>query len=334
MRRVNRLYKQIPTYENLCLAFWKAARGKQDRKEVIAFRGSFDTQIHKLQGELLHHAPDIGHYRFFKVYDPKQRSICAASFPERVLHHAVMNICEPLLESYAIHDTYACRKGKGNRKAVSRAQHFARRHNWYLKLDIQKYFDSIDHGILLLLLTRRIKDKDLLGLFKKLFDTYHTRPGKGMPIGNLISQHLANFYLGCFDHWIKEERKIKGYLRYMDDMLIFGHDRVLLKAELEKIRQYLHGKLDLQLKANIQLNRCRHGVTFLGYRIFPGRITLSPRSRRRFLHKFKLYEQKWHDRQWSTAELARHMEPLIEFTRAAGATGLRRSVIQRFGVSS
>jgi hypothetical protein len=334
MKRASALYNQIHTYENLCLAFWKAARGKQDRKEVIAFRGDFARQIRKLQEELLRQTPDIGHYRFFKVYDPKLRSICAASFPERVLHHAIMNICEPILESYAIYDTYACRKGKGNRKALARAQHFARRYSWYLKLDIHKYFDSIDHGILLRLLTRRIKDKDLQPLFEKLFDTYHTKPGKGMPIGNLISQHLANFYLGCFDHWIKEKRKIKGFLRYMDDMLIFGNDRVLLNAELEKIRLYLQGKLDLQLKANIQLNRCRHGFTFLGYRVFPGRIKLSPRSRRRFLHKFKRYEQKWHDSQWSTDELARHMEPLIEFTRAAGATGLRRSAIQRFGVSS
>jgi hypothetical protein len=334
MKRASGLYQQIHTYENLCLAFWKAARGKQDRKEVIAFRGDFEKQIRKLQGELRRHAPEIGHYRFFKVYDPKLRSICAASFPERVLHHAIMNLCEPLLESYAIHDTYACRKGKGNRKALARAQHFARRYGWYLKLDIKKYFDSIDHGILLRLLARRFKDKDLLLLFDKLFDTYHTRPGKGMPIGNLISQHLANFYLGGFDHWIKAERKIKGYLRYMDDMLVFGRHRVLLKAELEKIIQYLHGKLDLQLKAGTQLNRCCRGFTFLGYRVFPGRIMLSQRSRRRFLHKFKHYEQKWHEGRWSTAELARHMEPLIEFTRAAGATGLRRSAIDRFGVSS
>jgi hypothetical protein len=117
-------------------------------------------------------------------------------------------------------------------------------------------------------------------------------------------------------------------------MLLFGRDRVFLKAELEQTRQYLNGKLDLQLKADTQLNRCRRGFTFLGYRVFPGRIMLSKRSKRRFLHKFKHYEQRWHNGQWSTAELARHMEPLIEFTRAAGATGLRRSAIQRFGVSS
>jgi hypothetical protein len=245
-----------------------------------------------------------------------------------------MNVCEPLLEAYAIFDTYACRKGKGNRKALARAQHFARRHNWYLKLDIRKYFDSIDHGILLALLARRIKDKELLLLFAKLLDTYHTRPGRGMPIGNLISQHLANFYLGPFDHWIKEERRTKGYLRYMDDMLVFGHDRARLKTDLEEIGHYLKQELGLQLKTNVQLNRCRHGIPFLGYRVFPDRIRLSPGGRRRFVKRFRHYEQEWIDGNWSTAELVRHMEPLIEFTRGAGGKGFRSSVIDRFGVSS
>ena len=222
MRRVGNLYNRIFTYENLCLAFWKAAKGKQDRKEVIAFHNNFEIQIRKIQDELLRHSPDIGHYRFFKVFDPKHRNICAASFPERVLHHAVMNVCEPILEAYAIYDTYACRKGKGNRKALSRAQHFARKFDWYLKLDIQKYFDTIDHNILLRLLSRKFKDQELLHLFEKLFDTYHIRSGRGMPIGNLISQHLANFYLGTFDHWIKEALRVQGFLRYMDDFILFG----------------------------------------------------------------------------------------------------------------
>jgi RNA-directed DNA polymerase len=126
MIRAGNLYNRISTYENLCLSFWKAARGKQLRSDVITFRKNFDANIKKLQNDLLRHMPDVGHYRFFKVFDPKPRSICAASFAERVLHHAIMNICEPFLEAYAIHDSYACRKGKGNRKALKRAQDFSR----------------------------------------------------------------------------------------------------------------------------------------------------------------------------------------------------------------
>ncbi len=334
MKRAGNLYKKIATYENLCQAFWKAARGKQHRQEVIAFRSSFDSRIGKLQEGLLQHQPDIGNYHFFKVFDPKQRSICAASFSERVLHHAIMNVCEPVLETGAIYDTYACRTGKGNRKALARAQFFARKHSWYLKLDIKKYFDSIDHAVMLRLLFRRFKDRELLDLLAKLMDTYHTSQGKGVPIGNLISQHLANFYLGDFDHWVKETQKFKGYLRYMDDMLFFGQNCAELKALLEKIESYLQQTLALQLKPNFDLNCCRHGVSFLGYRIYPNKIELSSRSKRRFLHKFREYEQKWQNGQWSINVLVRHMEPLLDFTRVAASEGLRRNAICRFGILS
>jgi len=307
---------------------------KQNCPEVISFRNDFQNNIQKLRNQLIRHEPDIGHYRFFMVFDPKPRSICAASFPERVLHHAVMNICEPVLEKYAVYDSYACRKNKGNRKALSRAQKFARQFEWYLKLDIRKYFDSIDHAVMMQQLTCRFKDKDLLDLFQKLLDTYHTEPGKGMPIGNLISQHLANFYLGVLDHWIKEIRKCKGYLRYMDDFIIFAHDKIYLKTELEQIREYLLQKMALTLKENVQLNRCKNGIPFLGFRVFPDTVRLSPASRKRFVLKFREYEKKWQKGDWSTGELLSHMEPLIEFTRAADTLAFRRSVIEKFGFFS
>jgi retron-type reverse transcriptase len=334
MKRKSSLYCLIPTPENLCLAFRKAAKGKETRQEVIAFRRDFETNIQKLREQLLKNEPDVGHYRFFCIRDPKQRQICAASFPERVLHHAVMNIFEPVLESYAIYDSYACRKDKGAHKALKKAQKYAGNHLWYLKLDIRKYFDSIDHGIMIRLLSRRIKDKKLMLLFQTILETYHTEPGKGVPIGNLISQHLANFYLGCFDHWIKEERRIRAYLRYMDDFVLFGHNKAYLKSELEGIRQFLKEKLSLELKDNIQLNRCSRGIPFLGYRVFPGKILLSPRSRQRFSRKFREYEKNRISGRWSSEEMIRHMEPLIAFTKTADSKGLRRYVIDRFGVLS
>jgi retron-type reverse transcriptase len=334
VRRVADLYDQIADYDNLCEAFRKAAKGKQNRPEVIAFRQDFTANIQNLRGQLLSHNFDIGHYRFFKVFDPKPRSICAAAFPERVLHHAIMNICEPVLNAYAIHDSYACQRNKGNRKALAKAQKYARRYDWYLKLDIHKYFDSIDHDIMLNQMSRRFKDNELSDMFRQLLGTYHTAPGKGMPIGNLISQHLANFYLGFFDHWIKEERRVHAYLRYMDDFILFGNGKTYLKAELALIKEFLSIKLKLSLKTNIQLNRCKRGIPFLGYRIFPYIIRLSPYSRKRFVHKFRMYEKKWRTEEWSMADLVRHMEPLVEFTRAADTLAFRRSVIKQYGVSS
>lgn len=155
-----------------------------------------------------------------------------------------------------------------------------------------------------------------------------------MPIGNLISQHLANFYLAVFDHWIKEERLVKGYLRYMDDFLLFGRDKHSLQQELEAIEYFLAEKLGLELKANIQLNRCCYGIPFLGYRVFPAAILLSPNSRKRFVEKFLAYEQKMLQGVWNEAKLARHLEPLVEFTRVAASTAFRRQIINQYGVVS
>lgn len=333
MKRVGNLYHRIPTYENLRLAYSKAARGKRRRPDVIAFSQNFEADINKLQNDLLNFTPDVGHYRFFEVFDPKRRSICAASFPERVLHHAVMNLCEPVLDAFAICDSYACRKGKGNRKALDRAQRFSRRFEWYLKLDIRKYFDSVDHTIMMTQLARRFKDKNLLKLFDTLLHTYCTMPGKGLPIGNLISQHLANFYLGGFDHWIKEDLKVQGYLRYMDDFILFGREKPFLKSALKEVRSYLAEKLALDLK-EIQLNRCSNGIPFIGYRIFPTHVRLAPNSRKRFIRKFRQYENNRQTGVWSEADLTRHMLPLVDFTKAADAKGFRRNVMARFGVSS
>lgn len=333
MKRVANLYPRIPEPDNLRLAFVKAARGKRGRPDVVAFSARFDANIETLRRQILARQPDIGHYRFFRVRDPKPRDICAAAFPERVLHHAVMNVCEPHLEAPAIFDSYACRKGKGNRAALARAQTFARHFPWFLKLDIRKYFDSIDHAILMNQLARRFKDRDLLDLFRRLLATYCTAPGKGMPIGNLISQHLANFHLGTADHFVKEERRVRGYLRYMDDMVLFGPDKAFLKTEQSALIGFLESRLALRVKDNVQLNRTRHGIPFLGFRVFPQRIQLSPAAKRRFIRRFRNFEQKFLEGRWTETELARHAVPLVEFTRAGNAGAFRRNVIQRFGAS-
>lgn len=332
MKQIKNLYDQIPTYENLRLAFRKAIKGKQTKKEVILFRKHFDDNMRNLQMQIINGQPDVGHYRFFVIRDPKVRSICAASFPERVLHHAIMNVCEPYLDTCAIYDSYACRKGKGNRKALERAKIFARKNAWYLKLDIRKYFDSIDHDIAMKLLSKRFGDHYLLMLFKKILDSYHTKPGRGVPIGNLISQHLANFYLGGFDHWIKEVRKIRAYIRYMDDFVLFAESRRILKAELSAIEDYLDTKLNLSLKENIQLNRTNKGLPFLGFRVFPCHLRLMARSAKRFSKKMRQYERNYYEGRWTERELVRHMEPLTDFTNAGDSLRIRRLIIERFGV--
>jgi len=239
MKRAGNLYGRIAEPLNLKLAFYMAAKGKLDRREIIQFANNLEYNLALLRHQLIYRQPDIGHYRFFRVRDPKPRNICAASFPERVLHHAIMNICESAFERYAVYDSYACRKGKGTIRALERARSFSRKNTWYLKLDIRHYFDSVDHSVLLRLLHRRFKDPQLLYLFAEIIATYHTSPGKGLPIGNLISQHFANYYLGILDHWIKEELRVRCYLRYMDDFILFADTRQKLQQRKRFINPIL-----------------------------------------------------------------------------------------------
>jgi retron-type reverse transcriptase len=328
MKRVGNLSLLIAEPDNLRLAFLRAARGKEDRSEVMSYRRELGKNLTLLRDRLLCGDVAVGDYRFFEVRDPKIRMICAAAFSERVLHHAIMNICEPVLERYAIFDSYACRRGKGSRKAIERAQRFSRQEPWYLKLDIRKYFDSIDQRIVMELLHRRFKDPALLALFARIVASYRTAPGRGLPIGNLISQHLANFYLAPFDHWLKEELSLQRYVRYMDDFIVFGQDRETLKKRLQAITEYLDGVLHLRLKENIQLNRCSLGIPFLGYRLFPETILLQAGSRNRFAAKARLYRNLLEKGVWDEAACARHMEPLIDFTRFARSRGFRRSIFE------
>ena len=298
----------------------------------MAFRQDLTANLERMDDQFRQRKYNLGDYHFFVIRDPKLRTICAASFPERVFHHAVMNVCEDVFEKYHIFDSYACRKGKGNLRAVTRARRFAGQNAWYLKLDIAKFFDSIDHKIALRLLGRLFGDLDLLNLFEEILASYHTLAGRGVPIGNLFSQHLANFYLAGFDHWLKEERHIKPYLRYMDDCLLFAGEKDFLLRELAEIKIFLKDELNLELKSNIQLNRTAAGVPFLGYRIYPGHVRLSAMSQKRFSRKYRAYEQNYCQGQWSAGELAEHLRALCAFTQNSDSLGFRRFFIERFGV--
>ncbi len=328
VRRVGALFEQIADPDNLRLAYLKARRGKMGKAEVKEYSVRLDENLEKLGKGLLGQAElSLGDYHYFMVFDPKPRMICAASFNERVLHHAVMNHCEPVFERFANFDSYACRKGKGGHKALLRTQFYCRKFPWYLKLDIRKYFDSIVHRVLQKKLERLFRERRLLSLFADILATYETRPGLGLPIGNLISQHLANFYLGFLDHWLKNELKVKGYVRYMDDFILFAESRSLLRECLEKIENFLDFELGLEIKKNIQLNRTVCGIPFLGYRVFAGKLRLKPAAKKRFMEKFRLYEKMYQSGCWSENELQSHIEALFAFVLKAQSEGLRKKVL-------
>lgn len=334
MKRAGNLFDLIVAYDNLTLAFWKAQRGKAARDEIIRYRENLQNNLLDMRSRLMENSFPIGVYHYFKITDPKERLICAASFNERILHHAIMNICEPVFERYAIYDTYACRKLKGSHNAVRRARTFAGKSRYYLKLDIAKYFDSVDHAILIDRLWRIYKDTRLMELFDKIISSYETNHGKGLPIGNLTSQHFANFYLGFFDHYIKEQLKSRLYIRYMDDFLLFGESKDEMKSHLKAIRAFLRSELKLELKNDIRLNKNAEGIEFLGYRVYPDKIRLSKKSAKRFKRKFIAYEKMLTTNRWDEKKYSRHIEPLVAFTNMADAKGFRAVVIQRYGAAA
>lgn len=335
MRRAGHLFEQILDRDNLRLAFHKALRGKRSRADARAFGQDLDRRLEEMAAQLQAGTFPVGRFSQFVVHDPKERIITAPCFAERVLHHAITNVCEPLLDRWLIADTFACRKGKGRVAALQRAQQFARQFPRFLKLDIRKYFDSVPHDRLLALLARRFKDPRLLALFEQIVRSFRGIIGQGIPIGSLTSQHLANFYLGWLDRFVKETLRIPGYVRYMDDMALWAEDAARLQDALAACRAFLDRELDLELKACPYGNRTEHGMDFLGCRVYRHHITLNRRSRVRFRRTLARLERKFLSGQIGEAELQQRATALVAFTRTPGLSSWRwrGRVVERLAVS-
>jgi hypothetical protein len=323
MKRENNLIEKIAEPDNLHLAFWKARKAKEGMFDVAQYRKELGKNLIRLRESLLSGNVDVGNYHYFTIFDPKERLICAASFKERVLHHAIMNICHDNFEKYQIHGSYASRVGKGTYAAIEQAKIYQRKYKWFLKLDVRKYFDSIDHKILKSMLMRRFKDKLMLLLFNNIIDSYFTFEGKGLPIGNLTSQYFANHYLALADHHIKENLNASAYVRYMDDMVIWSNDKnKLLNIGIE-FQSFIKSSLSLTLKP-FCLNSTDKGLPFLGYFILPDRVMLNKNSRKRFKNKLIHYSKKIQKNEWSQTEFQAHVLPLIAFAKHANTFNLRR----------
>lgn len=331
MKRAGYLYDKITDMDNLRLAYWKAKRGKSSKPDVLDFEANLDVHLLALREQLLTGSVSVGSYHYFKVFDPKERQICAAAFSERVLHHALMNVCHPFFERVQIFDSYATRIGKGTYKAIDRAKGFCRQYEWYLKLDVRKYFDSVSHQVLKGQLFRSFKDPHLLKVLYAIIDTYEVEPKKGVPIGNLTSQYFANHYLTVADHYAKEQLNIPAYVRYMDDMVLWHNNKTQLLEIGKKFEDFITHTLRLDLKP-FCLNRSVKGLPFLGYILFPNRILLSQRSRSRFYQKLKQYERNYQQQYWNEQEYQRCLIPLLAFTERADASAFRGQVLRAVSV--
>lgn len=296
----NNLFPQIYDFEALYQAYLKARRCKRYRGEILRFRQRLEENLIQLQNELIWKTYRTGEYYTFYVYEPKARLVAALPFRDRVIHHALVSVIEPIWESRFIYDSYACRVGKGTHAGTNRTQTFLCRaqRRWgrvyCLKADVAKYFPSIDHATLKALLRKRIACQDTLWLCDEIIDSAkrltNGHQPKGIPIGNLTSQLFANIYLHELDKFIKYDLRERFYVRYMDDFIILGADKAYLHYLRKQIAGFLAERLFLQLNGKTQVFPVKgRGVDFLGYRIWPTHRLLRVRSKKHMRRKLKKY---------------------------------------------
>lgn len=326
MKRANNLLPKIEDIDNLRLAFWKASKGKRHSASVLAYQADLEANLCDLQQQIRSGYVMVGDYRYFLVYEPKEREICASAFREQVLHHALMNVCHAHFDKKLIYDSYASRKNKGTYAALDRAKGYCKKHKWYLKMDVRKFFASIHHDVLKAQLGRLFKEERLLRIFFQLIDSYEASPKRGLPIGNLTSQYFANHFLSGLDHYIKEELGCKAYVRYMDDMVLWHNEKQKLKETREAITTYLAEELWLEVKP-VQLNKVVLGLPFLGYRLFVHHGRLLQKSKQRFIRKIHNAIADWHEQYLDDAYAAARVLPLLAFIGHTDTQGFRKSVL-------
>ncbi len=339
------MYTELTAFQNLFLAYRKASKGKRGLPYVAAFEYQLEDNLFQLQDELVTKTYTPGKYESFYIHEPKRRLISAAPFRDRVVHHALCNTIEPMFERSFITDSYANRVGKGTHRAISRCQHFARKYAFVLQCDMRQFFPSVDYTILRHILEVKVTDHDVLWLIDRILDSgkgvlgemydmvyfpgddlFAVYRDRGLPIGNLTSQFWANVYLNSFDHFIKRELRCRGYLRYVDDFLLFANDKATLwqwkKAIVSRLRQ-----LRLTIHDNSHPRPVTEGIPFLGFNVFPNKRRIKRRKGIHFQRKLRGLVDAFYDGRITHSQLNDSVRGWINHVRYANSVGLRSSVL-------
>jgi len=331
------LFEELTSFKNLLLAAGKSQKGKRMKPNTAKFTFFLEKELLRLQQELLSRTYRPGTYRSFFVYEPKPRLISAAPYRDRVVHHAFCNVIEPIFDKTFIFDSYACRIDKGTHIALDRAQRFLRAAKFGLQCDIQKYFPSINHDILLSIIARKIKDEKVLWLAKLIIDfsPQFNEPqttNHGIPIGNLTSQFFANLYLNELDYFVKFDLRERYYIRYMDDFLIFGNHRAHLNRRKADIVQFLETRLKLKLhpKKSV-IFPVKAGVEFLGFRIFKDYRWLKKENIKRFLKRMKNLQKLLSQGLISINEVSNSLRCWIAHASYGNTYNLRKKILPKIG---
>jgi retron-type reverse transcriptase len=337
MKRHRDLWPRLISFPNLLRAAVLAGRGKRHLANVARFHFDLEKHLCRLQDDL--------RTRTFEIYEPKRRLISAAPFRDRVVHHALCRVLQPVFEPTFIFDSYACRKGKGTHAAVDRFSTFARRNRYVLKCDVSKYFPSIDLEILEELITRKVKDRDVLWLVHLLID--HSNPQepvqewyrgddlftptegrRGLPLGNQTSQFFANVYLNPFDHWVKQRLRARCYIRYVDDFVVFSDDKGWLAEARQRCRERLDGlRLRLHPHKSV-ISRVQGGTRFLGYRVFPGHRLVPRENVTRMKRRLKRMQAGYARGELSLPDVQRRLAAWLGHALHADTFGLRLWLFQ------
>ena len=326
------IYERIISFENLIRSFYRCYKGRKKRREdAIKFYMNLEGEIERLRQELKDKTYRPGRYRYFKIYDPKERVIAVAQFRDRVVHHAVVDVLEEIYLPYFYEHSYACIKGRGSHRAVLKAKEYIKENEWYLKMDIKSYYDTIPHDGLKRVLRERIEDEDVMWLVGRILEVSEESSGitgAGIPIGNLTSQFFGNVYLDKLDWYIVKELGVKYYIRYMDDMVLFSNSKEDLKRWRDLIRSYVEDELSLRLKDKaVYIQKRENGLGFLGYRVYPNLIRVRNRNIKRFKKKMRMRLDEYYRGKITARKVIQSVQSLLGYMRFADTGNLLRSIV-------
>lgn len=348
MNTYTRLYQKVCSYSNLELAFRKARKRKTRKPYVIEFEKNMKDNLMLLRSELLLHAYKPLPLRDKIIKDPKTRRISISHFRDRIVHHAICNLIEPIFDKKFIADSFANRKGKGTLAAMERLDAFKNRvsksqtivqkfggnniRGFFFKGDIKKYFDTVSHERLMQIISKTIRDKELLFLIRKILKNHNTvLEGRGMPLGNLTSQFFANVYLNELDQFVKHELKAKYYLRYVDDFVILSNSLIKLEEYKERIDSFLKEELLIELNHDkSKIKPLSRGIEFLGYRNYAYHKLLRMRNIRRAYKRLEEHKKEHAETRISYDKAYASIAGWLAYAKKANTYKLRKKMVHQF----
>lgn len=339
------MFETLTSWENLLRAYRAASRGKRRHPNVAAFEHGLEDELAALRHELVERSYRPGKYTSFYIHEPKRRLISAAPFRDRVVHHALVQMIEPTFERSFVSDSYANRAGKGTHRALDRCQHLARRHAFVLQLDLRQFFPSIDHGVLRSRLAAKVEDEGVLWLIDQILasgagvldhdydmvyfpgdDLFAINRLRGLPIGNLTSQFWANVLLNPIDHFIVRDLRCSGYVRYVDDLLLFSEAKSFLWEAKSAMEERLV-RLRLTMHPGAHPRPVREGIPFLGFVVWPERRRLKQRNGMRYRRRLHELVRALEAGEISPEALIASVQGWANHARYGNTAGLRHDIL-------